>query len=103
LTAFSAGGCEVIDSVIVIVNIPTTVEIIQEGDTLIATSGNSYQWYLDGELIDNAVDSFFIPNATGNYSIEVIDENGCSSTSEVTFITVGTSDLNLRNWKPWKS
>lgn len=41
-----------------------------QNDTLFAQgSANNYQWYLNGELLNNANDSYFVPQQAGNYSV----------------------------------
>ena len=40
----------------------------------------SYQWYLDGEMIEGAVSNTYEPNESGQYSVQV-NKGGCSQTS----------------------
>ena len=55
-------------------------------DTLWAsTTGQSYQWYLNGVLIPSATNQFHIATVTANYYVEVTYPNGCTSTSPVVF------------------
>ena len=51
-------------------------------DTLEASPGDTYQWYLDGNIIPNANEQIYVPEISGNYSVEVGLNNGCSSFSE---------------------
>ncbi len=67
--------------------------ITQNGFTLSSTTGASYQWYLDGSPIQGATDSVYEIEEPGEYTIEVIDENGCVSISEVAnVITIGVNE-----------
>ena len=52
---------------------------IQWNDTILAVPAGfvSYQWYLDGTLIEGAQDSTFMPLITGAYSVEVTNDAGC--------------------------
>ncbi len=60
-------------------DIPT---ITSSGDTLLASSGPNYQWLLNGQLIEGAIDHFWVPQISGNYTVEVSDENGCTALSD---------------------
>jgi len=41
-----------------------------QNDTLFAQGlANNYQWYLNGELLNNANESYFVPQQAGNYSV----------------------------------
>lgn len=42
----------------------------------------SYQWYLNGEMIGNGDTQVHIPHQAGTYTVEVTDLEGCTSTSE---------------------
>jgi hypothetical protein len=66
-----------------------------------ATEGVSYQWYLNGEAIDGATEQTYTATESGNYSVEVTNEQGCSEISDVTVLTVaipaldGVSDIHI--------
>ncbi|REJ84481.1 MAG: T9SS C-terminal target domain-containing protein [Bacteroidetes bacterium] len=51
-------------------------------DTLFATGGITYQWYLDNVLIPAATDSFYIPSQNGSYLVTGTDLNGCDGQSD---------------------
>ena len=42
----------------------------------------SYQWFLDGELIEGATESNYIVELSGNYYVEFMTEYGCLGASE---------------------
>ncbi|MFM2284977.1 MAG: hypothetical protein RLZZ543_474, partial [Bacteroidota bacterium] len=44
-----------------------------------SSNGVSYQWYLNGTLITDAVDSVLIPSGPGIYSVEAVSFSGCVS------------------------
>ncbi|HEY8400324.1 MAG TPA: T9SS type A sorting domain-containing protein [Cytophagaceae bacterium] len=74
--------------------------ITVSGTLLKASSGASYQWYLEGFQIDGATSQNYLAQASGNYKVKVRDEEGCESFSEevlvcvaAPFITVGTNNV----------
>ncbi|MBS4043399.1 MAG: PKD domain-containing protein, partial [Chitinophagaceae bacterium] len=57
--------------------------------TLTSSTGNSYQWYLNGSAISGANGSTYNATATGNYTVAVTNSNGCASIqSTATSVTV---------------
>ncbi|HNR20951.1 MAG TPA: M12 family metallo-peptidase [Bacteroidia bacterium] len=52
-------------------------------------AGYNYQWRLNGSNISNATNSTYNATATGNYAV-VVTANGCSATSSVIVLTLGT-------------
>ena len=58
--------------------------ITAKGDTL-SIGGNSivYQWYLNGDSIIGATDSFYVATQSGAYTVYVDNGNGCASLSDV--------------------
>jgi len=57
-----------------------TISIVG-GDTLISSHGSAYQWYLNGNIIAGATDSFYIAHQGGTYSVQITDQYGCQSQS----------------------
>ncbi len=54
---------------------------------------DSYQWYLDGEAISDAVGPFHTPTTTGSYTVAVSSGN-CSGTSEALSVVIsGVNDV----------
>ena len=82
LIATNAGGR---DSVTFInyINVkaaPPTPDIKQHHDTLYCStdpSYTSYQWYLDSNLISGATNTSLAITVSGNYNVQVSNENGC--------------------------
>ena len=56
---------------------PEIPTITQQSDTLLASSGPNYQWFLDGQSIPNATAGHYIPVASGLYTVQVSDGSGC--------------------------
>ncbi len=71
------------DSSTVVVIDPGVPTINQTGQTLNANSATavSYQWYLSGNLINNATSNSYNPTQDGAYTVNITDANGCSATS----------------------
>ncbi|MCB9187192.1 MAG: choice-of-anchor L domain-containing protein [Flavobacteriales bacterium] len=80
------------DTIDVIVNEPVTIEVVASGNTefcdggqvlLSASGGQSFQWAPNGEQTQSIV-----VTEAGEYSVEVIDLNGCSSSSDTVDVEV---------------
>jgi hypothetical protein len=70
--------------------------INQDGNTLTATQGVSYQWYLNGEAIPGASTQEFLVIESGLYSVLVIFSGSCTDFSDPIQVTVsglGENDL----------
>lgn len=79
---------------------PTQPSITQSNDTLICTSANFYQWFLDGIIIPGATDQEYIMIQTGTYIVEVSDSNGCSASdtlivTQLTFPNFSAAEQSL--------
>lgn len=60
---------------------PAVPTITQSNDTLYSSASSGNQWYLNGNLITGATNSFYTPSANGNYTVKVTNNFGCSATS----------------------
>ena len=57
---------------------PSPQGIMQSGDTLFANAGAvTYQWYLDGNILNGATDYFYVASQSGNYNVVCTDSNNC--------------------------
>ncbi|MCX6274619.1 MAG: T9SS type A sorting domain-containing protein [Bacteroidetes bacterium] len=57
---------------------PAPQGISQAGDTLIANQGAiTYQWYLNGNIINGATNYFYIAPQSGDYNVVCTDANNC--------------------------
>ncbi|MCB0754337.1 MAG: hypothetical protein KDB98_02005 [Flavobacteriales bacterium] len=70
---------------------------MQSGDTVMVTNGpfSQYQWYLNGQPVPGATSATYVPSTSGNYSVQVWDENDCTGTSNnIEFTFTGIEDLS---------
>lgn len=76
-------GCVSNDSAILSVN-PQPLEpmIINTNDSLSTSTGTSYQWYFEGNLLVNDTNQILIPAVEGNYQVEIFNSAGCSNLSQ---------------------
>lgn len=77
---------------------PIVPSLSYENDTLFSSPALSYQWFLDGELINGATDPFIVPLSSGLYSVETVDANGCTASSEP-FLINSVGDELPEDWK----
>lgn len=74
-----AGACNApADAVMVCIPVP---HIESDGNVLNATSGDLYQWYVNGVAITNATSRSYLVNVTGDYKIRITRNDGCASFS----------------------
>jgi len=52
--------------------------IYELNNTLYAAQGNTFQWYLNGNIIPQATQNYYTPTVPGNYSVYVTTAGGCS-------------------------
>ena len=93
LVVTSLAGCvsDMSDAVIVTENpLPAQPVITQAGDLLSASGTGTFQWLLNGNVIDGATSETWTATENGNYNVIFTDANGCSSTSDAfAYISTG--------------
>ncbi len=67
--------------------------ITKSGDTLYSSFLLGNQWFLNDTLLLGDTNSYYVPSQNGNYTVEVTDSNGCSSTSTVYHLNTGISHI----------
>ncbi|MEY2830173.1 MAG: hypothetical protein RIQ33_2031 [Bacteroidota bacterium] len=89
VTVADGNGCSGTASQIVnVYNLPSPT-IIQNGiDLTTSQSFASYQWYLNGAIINNANNAIYTPTHDGSYTVEVTNANNCKATS-IAFNVIG--------------
>ena len=105
VTVTDANGCVATEFVGIANPDPIIINITQNENMLEATLGFvSYQW-LDEQLnplVGDTLNEFF-PTQTGEYSVEVLDSNGCTITSyavSFNYTSISESEIDLLNIYP---
>jgi hypothetical protein len=71
------------------------VSLVLDGSTLVATEGfASYQWTLNGNIIEGENGNTISSPAIGNYVVSVTNEFGCSDQSDAVEVVIGIIELN---------
>ena len=105
ITVSATAGANCTSQATQTVNVWQPEPLINESQgTLSVANGpfTTYQWFRNDTLIASATSAAFTPSQSGNYSVVVTDENGCTATSfiiEFTYIGIdelmGISNLNV--------
>ena len=101
LTITGGNGCTFQADLEVASGSPTPPTIEPLGDGLsVPVNFVSYQWYVDGELIEGADMPLYLPDVEGNYTVVVVDGNGCELTSAPFFFMTNavSSIAGLQAW-----
>ncbi len=77
--------------------LPEKPTIEKRNDTLFSSVAISYQWYYNGTVLNSANEKFLVPDTSGYYSVEISDENGCSSISNDYYYEKTTVNENPRD------
>ncbi len=85
LMGTQAGVCSGFNKAIIRVDIPLA-EITIDGNTLTASAGESYQWFIGGEVIAGATSQTYTALSYGTYTVLVTSEYNCSSLSEAALV-----------------
>lgn len=92
-----SGSCPAKDTVTVAVNPAPTAIATNNGTDISASTGNAYQWYLNGNVINGATTQTYMPTQSGTYSVLITGANGCTAMSnDVVFVIEGI-DVALAN------
>jgi VWFA-related protein len=67
---------------------PAEPVITRSGDVLHSDTAQSWQWFRNGEVIQDATAQFLAVTETGGYTVIITDENGCTAESETFDVTV---------------
>lgn len=83
------GPCEIASEPVPITLAEPVVPMLSYlNDTLFCTPATSYQWYLDGELLEGATGPILVPEQSGAYSVWTSDENGCEAISNSIYVEI---------------
>ncbi|MCB9287007.1 MAG: PKD domain-containing protein [Lewinellaceae bacterium] len=75
-------GCESEEQFVVNISSPPTPTITLQGNQLVSSAANGYQWYLNGAPIAGATQQSITPQNPGNYIVEVFGPDGCAALSQ---------------------
>lgn len=107
VASVSPAGCEHSErtAVTVPVQAAPSIEIFQQGDTLVAqTSVDSIQWFLDGVKIQGATGRRYFPRISGAYTAKATGVSGCDSTSNAVWVIfAGEKSISLDNSTHWNA
>jgi len=73
---------------------PFAPTITQNGNLLTSSAATTYQWSLDGNTINGATDQSYTITQSGLYTVQITDENGCSSQASTQAYLVGIDEVN---------
>ena len=92
----TANNCSTTFDQQVIVNpLPAAPTITESTNTLSSSSGSTYQWFVDGTEIIGAQSQDYTPTASGVYTVQISDNNGCSElSSDYNYTFVGILNLD---------
>lgn len=109
----SHGNCEsVADSMvlqlapdIVLANIQTTTNSLCNGDSAVLRytpqPGQQYRWLLNDSVLLSNTDTFLLVTAPGAYRLHILNQAGCSDTTQAVQITaIGPANLTLSLSRP---
>jgi hypothetical protein len=75
------------------------MQIQQSNDTLYASGSTNYQWYLNGDLIVGANNSFYVPTVSGQYSVSTYfgtcESNELAVNVELNILNAGLSGISV--------
>ena len=93
----TSGGCDSTVNLTLSVNATPLISITESNGDLVASSGQTYQWYLDGTLLPGATSQNITPTSNGVYTVEVIAFNGCTGTGTYDLQNVGLNEYLSSN------
>jgi PKD repeat protein len=89
----ASGSDSLIISAYITIYPEPVVSISQSGDTLFATSAESYQWFMNGNLLNGDTTQSIIISQPGTYSLMVTDSNGCFSSDTLVVNSIPSPDF----------
>lgn len=95
LEVMDENGCTDQSTFDLFVNPIPEAEFSEDQSVLTASEGQAFQWYLENEIIEGATQQVYEASEDGNYSVEIWNEEGCSSISQESFVSaIGIYELN---------
>jgi hypothetical protein len=78
---------------------PAKPTIALAGDELVSSAASSYQWYMNDVKIDGETNRQLKPKTSGNYKVEIFDNNSCSNFSDVYSFSTDIEDIINGNYR----
>lgn len=102
LIASNAGGSDTLtlSNLITVKEAPPVPAITQSHDTLFCKTDpayTSYQWFSNNAPLSGATSSYYVFPQSGNYNVQVTNENGCSVASGINIVLDLQNYVNDRN------
>ncbi len=101
LTLENEFGCTATDSVRVTVHpLPPAPMLTLSTDTIFSSSAvpvREYKWYRDGVIVAGTTSSILVATESGDYTLTIIDSNGCAATSAPIEVILGRATLSIDN------
>ncbi len=101
VTVSSGAGCSAVSGLTTITEnpLPDQPVITQAGDLLSASGAGTFQWLLNGNVIDGATSGTYTATENGNYNVIITDANGCSNTSDAfAYISTGIVQVDTNDF-----
>jgi hypothetical protein len=97
VTVLTSGGCEAHSGYVDVTMTQSARPMITRSkDVLTTSTAQSYQWYFNGQPIVGATQQTLTVVVKGSYTVAVVDEYGCTMTSEPFIVNVlGISDAEV--------
>ncbi len=96
VTVTNANNCSATSTAVqvTVANPPTKPVVNFTSGVLSSTAATSYQWYLNGGIVNGATSQNYTPTQNGQYSVVITDATGCSNESD-DFSVTGVSIANV--------
>lgn len=98
--ALGSSGCQYeAYTNITVVGIPDAPVITLNGNVLSSTIAPSYQWYLNGNLLNGATSMTYNPTQSGSYIVAVSDVLGCNTffSNVIVYTIIDVSEIENEN------
>jgi hypothetical protein len=93
VTVSNGFGCTRVSDTATAIMLPAPIAYIsQSNDTLYATPGTSYQWFLGANAIPGAINNYYVPTVSGNYQVHVGSPGHCDAFSATFSYLVGIAE-----------
>ncbi len=96
VTVTDQGNCRATSNHIPVTVRPRpVVSVTVHGDSIIVFTQQVVQWYFNGTAIQGATSQVYVATAPGNYTVAVMDTNGCGATSSGIVVETTTGIDNI--------